>query len=130
MRATSSGLHALRRREAISRRRNAFVARRDGKRIPAGLNDGSGSVDEALHKPARLLLRSRARGCALLPIRRVIAAPLQRDQDEEDADRAFGEKDQTRLLQKRSTPKRDVAAGLSLRKRPSDSSRSALSAIN
>jgi hypothetical protein len=105
MRATSGGLHALRRREAISRRRNAFVARGDGKRIPAGANEGSGSVNEALHKPAGLVLRSRARGGALLQIRRVIATPLQRDQHEEDADRAFDEKNQTRLLQKCSTLK-------------------------
>ncbi|MGJ0502862.1 MAG: hypothetical protein ACR65X_03800 [Methylocystis sp.] len=117
MRVPSGRLRALGRRKAIARRRNAFVARGDRQRIAAGANERSGSVDDALHKPARVLRRNGARGDALSRIGRMIAAPLQRHQDQENADRAFGEKDQTRLLQNSSTAKRHLAAGLTLRKR-------------
>ncbi len=42
MRATGAGLHALRRRQALARRRQTFIARGAGERIAAGANQRRG----------------------------------------------------------------------------------------
>jgi hypothetical protein len=122
LRATGGGLNALRRREAVARRRQAFIARRAGERVAAGANQRGRFLDSVLYEASRVLRRRSADGCAFRRNWRVISAPLQGDADEENANRAFGEKNQ------HSSPSgkavffvSDVAARLSLRKRSIDS---------
>lgn len=96
----ASRLHALRRREAVARRRQTFITRGAGERVAAGANQRGRFLDRVLYEASRVLRRRSADGCAFRRNWRVISAPLQGDADEENADRAFGEKNQTRLHQR------------------------------
>lgn len=94
MRATGGGLHALRRREALARRRQTFIARSASNRVAPGANQRGRFLDSVLYEASRVLRRRSADGCAFRRNWRVIRPPLQGDADEENANRAFGEKNQ------------------------------------
>jgi hypothetical protein len=94
-RATGGGgRHALRRREALARRRQTFIARSASNRVAAGANQRGRFLDSVLYEASRVRRRGSADGCAFRRNWRVIGAPLQGDADEENANRAFGEKNQ------------------------------------
>jgi hypothetical protein len=61
-----------------------------------------------------------ARDRALLRNRRIIGAPVQRDEHQENADGAFDEKNQNRSHVRRRLFEKHVALGLSLGKRLSN----------
>lgn len=94
MRATRGRLQSLRRRKALARRRQTFIARGASKRVAARATQRSGFLESLVHETGRILWRRCAGGCACPRKRRVINAPLQGDADEENADRAFGKKNQ------------------------------------
>lgn len=57
MRATGDGLHALRRREAVARRRQTFIPRCAGERVAAGANQRGRLLDSVLHEASHMLRR-------------------------------------------------------------------------
>jgi hypothetical protein len=57
LRATGGGLHALRRREAVARRRQTFIARGAGERVSAGVNQRGRFLDSDLYEASRVLRR-------------------------------------------------------------------------
>jgi hypothetical protein len=50
-------LHALRRREAVARRRQTFIARGAGERVSAGVNQRGRFLDSDLYEASRVLRR-------------------------------------------------------------------------